>query len=96
MRTVVSNYLSVFDPTITVPDPSEDIAADIETPFAQRVRAMDPDSFVTCISLCCEEVQRVLARSTKVTSFLQAILSTPVVNGESKNGDPESNGHASR
>jgi hypothetical protein len=81
-----------------VPDPDEDIVTDTETPFAQRVRAMDPDSFVTCISLCCEEVEGVLSRSRMVVRFLTAVLSVPTANGHAEpaaaNGKENGNGHA--
>lgn len=98
IRTVVTNYLTSFDPTMGVPDPDEDIVTDTETPFAQRVRAMDPDSFVTCISLCCEEVEGVLSRSRMVVRFLTAVLSVATANGHAEpsaaNGKENGNGHA--
>lgn len=95
VRTVVTNYLCAFDPTMGVPDPEADIVADTETPFAQRVRAMDPDSFVTCISMCCEEVQTVLTRSQMVIKFLKAVLSVSSQNGEAERTADE-NGHTPR
>ena len=87
VRTVVTNYLSAFDPVMGVPDPDDDIVADTETPFAQRVRAMDPDSFVTCISLCCEEVESVLTRSQMVVKFLKAVLAVPTGDAAYNNGN---------
>lgn len=76
VRTCVLEYLSSFDPTLVVD--AIDLQLDQEnsssTPFAQRVRGMSSENFLSCISMCFEHVLIALTRAESVRKFTELIL----------------------
>lgn len=86
VRTCVLEYLTSFDPTLVVDaldftgsgqggDSSESSS---NTPFAQRVRAMSSENFLSCISMCFEHVLIALRRSNSVHKFVESTLARHV------------------
>ena len=63
IRTCVIEYLAAFDPTLAseyeiMVQPSEP-----DTPFTQRVKDMPIDSFLSCLTLCFEQLLSALHKS---------------------------------
>jgi vacuolar protein sorting-associated protein 54 len=85
VRTCVQEYLSSsFDASLssgpTVNDreagssaASGDLAQD-DAPFAQRVKEMEDENFLSCLAMCFEHAILALTRSGKVDRFIEAAL----------------------
>lgn len=80
VRTCVLEYLTSFDPTLVVEaldfssQQASDQAESNNTPFAQRVRGMTPENFISCISMCFEHVLIALERAESVHRYVEIIM----------------------
>lgn len=86
VRTCVQEYLSSsFDPSELQGDGFDsnmgkdnlDKEAD-DTPFAQRVKEMGDDNFLSCLAMCFEHAILALTRSERVDRFIEAALKKPM------------------
>lgn len=93
VRTCVQEYLSTsFDPSMLQGDGFDtDMGIDNNgereadsTPFAQRVKEMGDDNFLSCLAMCFEHAILALTRSERVDRFIEKALKKPLkpVNGE--------------
>lgn len=71
VRTCVMEYLMHFDPSIAYEDQED---TDTDTPFAQKVKAMSPDNFISCIAMCYEHVTISLTRAQLFNRFIASAL----------------------
>ena len=83
VRTCVQEYLSSsFDPSLLQgdgfdPDPNGDGQGGNganDTPFAQRVKEMGDDNFLSCLAMCFEHAIMALTRSERVDRFIEGAL----------------------
>ena len=75
VRTCVLEYLSVFDPTVAV-ELMEDSSSgtDSDTPFAIRVKSMSNENFLSCLSMCFENLLLALQRCESVYNFISSAV----------------------
>jgi hypothetical protein len=87
VRTCVLEFLSVFDPTAAV-ELIEDSSSgpDADTPFAIRVRSMNNENFLLCLSSCFENLLQALHRCDSVYQFVAASLENKYSNTQ-QSGD---------
>ncbi len=74
IRTCVIEYLAAFDPTLAseyeiMVQPSEP-----DTPFTQRVKDMPIDSFLSCLTLCFEQLLSALHKSEAVHTYTEQFI----------------------
>lgn len=78
VRTCILEYLTSFDPTLVVDalesSGSNSDAADTNTPFAARVREMTNENFLSCLSMCYENVLIALRKAETVHQFIDSKL----------------------
>lgn len=76
VRTCVMEYLTYFDPSVAYDDMSSTSNTindnDLDTPFAQRVREMSNDNFLSCLSMCYEHVTLALMKASTFHKFLDS------------------------
>ena len=89
IRTCVIEYLAAFDPTLAseyeiMVQPSEP-----DTPFTQRVKDMPIDSFLSCLTLCFEQLLSALHKSEAVHTYTEQFIHTVEANASNGSGSSE-------
>lgn len=80
VRTCVTEYLVDFDPTrVEEAGRNPDSAQDGK--FAEQIRGMPIDAFLSCILICFENLLRAVDRACKVNEYMTATLFTPSDSG---------------
>ena len=78
VRTCVQEYLSssseILSPLIDERGVELSDSAEDNTPFAQRVKEMGDDNFLSCLAMCFEHAILALTRCSKVDRFIDAAL----------------------
>lgn len=81
VRTCVMEYLSNFDPSLAYEDSNFDhegsnssAASAQDTPFAQKVREMSGENFLSCLSMCYEHVMVSATKANLFHQFVEAQL----------------------
>lgn len=69
VRTCVTEYLVDFDPTRV-----EDSNSTQDGKFAEQIRSMPVDAFLSCLLMCFENLLRAVDRACKVNEFMTASL----------------------
>lgn len=93
VRTCVMEYLSFFDPSMAYEDNPFDPygvsegntpgGAQQETPFAQKVREMSGENFLSCLSMCFEHVMVSLQKASLFHQFIERHLSAQIHTSDS-------------
>lgn len=87
VRTCVTEYLVDFDPT-RVEDSNKHPDSTQDGKFAEQIRSMPVDAFLSCLLMCFENLLRAVDRAYKVNKFMTASLfaaSDPGDGGEQLN-----------
>uniref|UniRef100_A0A7S3M365 Vacuolar protein sorting-associated protein 54 C-terminal domain-containing protein n=1 Tax=Spumella elongata TaxID=89044 RepID=A0A7S3M365_9STRA len=88
VRTCVMEYLTHFDPSVAYDDNSFDTSmggsggdsayGSAETPFAQKVREMKADNFLSCLSMCFEHVMVSVQKANLFHQFIETHLNANI------------------
>lgn len=92
VRTCVTEYMSSFDPltwSATLGDKLYDESnSHDDTPFAQRVRSMNSEDFLSALSMCIENLLSSLQRTASVHTAIMNIANAQLVSKRSSLIDP--------